>query len=337
MTGTPEAAAATSAGTAAGKALGTVSSPPHPTVGYLDILGGIESADRAANSIRQALKAVGYTEIYCNGAGVPAKWTSCGTSLLSQGVKAIFLTGIDPSTIPSVVQAAKAKNVPIIDCCGLVGPGYSAAFYPNEALAGKILAEGLKAKLGSGDISVANYPAPWATLRTAQLPPTINGSGIHIVANSTTDPTNLVQGTQKTVTDQLTANPSLKGLWFAFDTAGQAGAQAAAAHPNPPQVFTFHADPSTQVLMRKGAITEVVDVNYDITAWEAVNALVENVARKTPFPPYTDAATYPGLGDPIAYQIVTQSNLPPAGQYVAPQKDGVSYFLAKWKAEGLGT
>jgi hypothetical protein len=36
-------------------------------------------------------------------------------------------------------------------------------------------------------------------------------------------------------------------------------------------------------------------------------------------------------------EIVTKSNLPPAGQYVTPQKDGVSYFLAKWKAEGLGS
>ena len=75
--------------------------------------------------------------------------------------------------------------------------------------------------------------------------------------------------------------------------------------------------------MRKGAITEVVDVNYDVTAWEVVNALAEYVARHTPLPAYSDNSKYPGIGDPISYQLVMKSNLPPAGQYVAPQKDGV--------------
>jgi hypothetical protein len=167
MVGTAEGTQATAWGTAAGKALGTVSNPPHPTVGYLDILGGIESADRAANSVRQALKAVGYKMLYCDGAGDPTKWVTCGNSLLAQGAKAILLTGIDPSSIPSVVSSAKAKNVPILDCCGLVGPGFNTALYPNEPLSGQILAKALIAKLGSsgGPIAVANYPAPWATAR----------------------------------------------------------------------------------------------------------------------------------------------------------------------------
>ena len=64
-------------------------------------------------------------------------------------------------------------------------------------------------------------------------------------------------------------------------------------------------------------------------------ALAEHVTRKTAFPGYTDHATYPGIGDPIAYQVVTKDNLPPAGQYVAPKVDADSCFLAKWKAERL--
>jgi ABC-type sugar transport system substrate-binding protein len=321
MTGTPEGDKATAAGTAEGKKLGTVSNPPHPTVGFLDILGGIESADRATNSVRQALKAVGYKMLYCNGAGDPKKWTTCGNSLLSQNVKAIFLTGIDPSSIPSVVKKAKAQNVPILDCCGLVGPGFNAAFFPDEAEAGKVLSQALLAKLsGGGDVSVADYPAPWAKARTDELKSLVKGSDVKISASSVTDPTNLVQGTQKTVTDQLTANPGLKGLWFAFDTAGQAGAQVVAgkypgkAFPDRPALFTFHADPSTQVLMRKGAVDEVVDVNYDVTAWEAVDALVEFMARKTALPDYSASATYPGIGNPLAYQIVTKDNQAPEGR-----------------------
>ena len=343
MVGTPEADKATAAGEAAGKKLGKVESPPHPTVGWLDILGGIESADRATNSARQALKSVGYGMKYCNGAGDPKKWVTCGNSLLSQDVKAIMLTGIDPPSISPVVQKAKAAGVPVVNCCGLVAPGFDAAFYPDEPRAGKILAEALKAKLGSdgGDIAVADYPAPWATKRTDELKRLVKGTNIKIAASSVTDPTDLIKGTQKKTTDQLTANPNLKAFWWAFDTAGQAGAQVIKgkypnkSFPDRPAALTFHADPSSQVLMRKGAIDEVVDVNYDTTAWEAVDALVEHFARNTRFPGYSDRATYPGIGDPLAYQVVTKDNLPPTGKYVAPRVDGVSYFLAKWKAEGL--
>jgi ABC-type sugar transport system substrate-binding protein len=224
MVGTPEATKATAAGTAAGKALGKVSSAPKITVGWLDIVGGIESADRATNSVRQALKAVGYKMLYCNGAGNPQKWVTCGNTLLSEGAKALMLTGIDPSSIPSVVKKAKSQNVPIVECCGSVGPGFDAAFYPDEAKSGKILAQDLIKKVGSGDVAVADYPAPWAQERTAELTKLVKGSSVKVSAKSVTDPTNLVQGTQKTVTDQITANPNLKAFWFAFDTAGQAAA-----------------------------------------------------------------------------------------------------------------
>jgi ABC-type sugar transport system substrate-binding protein len=275
--------------------------------------------------------------LYCNGAGNPQKWVTCGNTLLSEGAKAIFLTGIDPSSIASVVKKAKSSKVPIIDFGGLVGPGFDAAFYPNEAEGAKILAQALIKNVGSGDIALADYPATWAKVRTEQLKALVKGTSVKIAASSVTDPTNLVQGTQKTVTDQLTAHPNLKAFWFTFDTAGQAGAQVIAAKSagSKPALYTFHADPSTQVLIRKGGITEASDWNYDITAWEAVDALAEHLARGKAFPPYTDKATYKGIGDPISYQLVTKDNLPPSGQYVAPKVDGVSYFLAKWKAEGL--
>ena len=38
-----------------------------------------------------------------------------------------------------------------------------------------------------------------------------------------------------------------------------------------------------------------------------------------------------------AIQIITKSNLPPAGQYVTPATDYPAFFAAKWKKEfGVG-
>jgi ABC-type sugar transport system substrate-binding protein len=343
----PLHAAAVKAGTAAGKKAGK-GKKLHLKVGYLDIIGGIESADRADNSMRNAFKDIGSSWVYCDGAGTPTKWVQCGNSLLAQGVDVIALTGIDPSTMPSVVSAAKAKNVPIVDCCGTVGPGFAGQFAPNETKNGKILAEYLKAKLASqsGQSSVISidYPAPWATQRTDQLKAMVsaNSSKLKITSDLKSDPTNLIEGTKKQVSDALTADPKARAIWVAFDTAGQAAAQviqskyAGKKFPDKPLLVTFHADPSTQPLIKSGAIDAVVDNNYDGTAWEMVDAVAQHFAKGKPFPAYGTSFSYPGLGDPMAYSIVTGANLPPANHYVAPKVDTVGYFMAKWKAQGFG-
>jgi ABC-type sugar transport system substrate-binding protein len=339
---------AAAAGTKAGKAAGPKLTPQSLRVGYLDIIGGIESADRAHNSLRVAFTRLGSKWLYCDGQGTPTKWVTCGNSLLAQDIDVLALTGIDPSTIPSVVQAAKAKGVPIIDFGGTVGPGYAAQFAPNETKNGRILAAYLKAKLASqsgvSNIVSIDYPAPWAQQRTAELKKMVarNSSKLKISVSATTDPTNLIAGTQKLVSDALTADPNVKAIWVSFDTAGQAAGQVVASRypgkkfPDRPLVVTFHADPSTQGLMKKGGIDVVVDNNYDATAWQLADATIQFFARKKPFPPYTTSYKHPGIGDPLAYEIVTKGNLPKQPRrYVAPPVDVVTYFTSKWKAEGL--
>ena len=114
---------ALAAGAKAGNLAGKKVKPLKLRIGYLDIIGGIESADRAHNSLRVAFKQLGAKWIYCDGQGTPTKWATCGNSLLAQNIDVLALTGIDPSTIPSVVQAAKAKKVPIVDFGGHRRPG----------------------------------------------------------------------------------------------------------------------------------------------------------------------------------------------------------------------
>src|SRR5439155_1646621 len=103
--------------------------------------------------------------------------------------------------------------------------------------------------------------------------------------------------------------------------------------PDKPLVVTFHADPSTQQTMRSGAIDAVVDVNWDATAWEMVDAVAEHFAHGKSYPKYSSTRSFPGIGDPQTYQIVTPKNLPKRGTYVRPRVDTVSYFISKWKTE----
>jgi ribose transport system substrate-binding protein len=336
---------AEAAGKKAAAAAGGQVSLPAKKAGILQILGSIESAQRAQNTITQALKTVGWSTTVCDAQGDPKKMAACGDSLLDRNVDVMFVIGVEPSLIKAQLKKAKNKNVPVVEYSGQVSPDplWAGTYYPDESEAGRVLADSLVKKMGSvsgtADIALADYPAIWASARTDQLKSAVKNSGgkVKITATSVTDATNLVQGTQKTVTDQLTQNPNLKGYWFAFDSAGQAGGPAIAAKfpgkkfPDRPWVVTFHADLGTQDLMRKDAIDEVLDVPYDAAGWVAVDQAAEYFARKKPF----DTNPRPSYGgfEIYDYALVTKDNLPPKGQYRTPKNDFVTFFKTKWQDE----
>jgi ABC-type sugar transport system substrate-binding protein len=269
---------------------------------------------------------------------------SCGNSLLDQGVDAIVTIGIDPGQIQLVVNKAKAAGIPILCVSGEVPPGYDAAFYPDEQLAGRMLAEDLIEKLNgvpgdTAELAVVDFALPSIHARTVVLDELLEGEDkIEVVARADPDATILVPGTRKQTNDIITANPGLDAFWFAFDTAGQAAAPVVAnafrgkEFPDRPLLTTFHADLGTIELMRQGQVDEVVDVNYDASSWMAMDSLYEFFARDTPFP--TDPSPdYPGVGDLFHYQLVTKDDLPPEGEYVETDVDVPAYFTAKWTAE----
>jgi ABC-type sugar transport system substrate-binding protein len=333
---------------AAEEAGGPVELPPNKTIGFLQILGGIESADRTANAARTALKQVGYKMVLCDGQGDPTKWVTCADSLIGRGVDAILTTGIEPSSIKRQLNKAKAQNIPFVQGGGLVSEGYDGSYYPDEPGAGKILAEDLLKRLDEVQeepvqLAIHDYPAPWATVRTDELEKLIKGDERYeVVATTQTDPANLVNGTRKTVTDQVTANPDIKAFWFSFDTTGQVGGQAVQAKfpgkkfPDKPLVATFHADLGTLELMRAGAVDVVIDVPYDASQWIAVDNLLEYFARDAPFDK-SPQPEYAEVGDLFDYEIVDETNLPPEGEYREPKVDFVTFFETKWKEEFGGS
>jgi ABC-type sugar transport system substrate-binding protein len=281
----------------------------------------------------------------CDAQGDPNKMAACGDSLLDRNVDIMFVSGIEPSLIKGQLRKGKQQDVPVVEISGQVtaDPLWSGTYYPDEEKAGRILADSLMKKMqeveGTADIAVADYPATWASARTDQLEQAVKDSGgkVKIAATSVTDATNLVQGTQKTVTDQLTQNPDLKGYWFAFDSAGQAGGPAIQAKsggkmfPDKPWVVTFHADLGTLDLMRKGAIDVVLDVPYDAAGWVAVDQAAEFFGRRKAFDK-TPAPDYGGF-EVYDYALVTKDNLPPKGQYRTPKNDFVTFFKTKWQDE----
>jgi ABC-type sugar transport system substrate-binding protein len=314
------------------------------TIGIINFLNGIESSDRLASTTKVAAKELGWKTIQCDGKGTPAQFVTCGNSLLDRKVDGIVEIAIEPSQIQSVLDKAKSQDVPVIQVGGGAVPNgdLSGNYGPDEAKAGQVLSDALFKKLQGVDKPTVidhDFPAAWAKTRTDQLRAALKAqSTVKSIADTTTDATNLVQFTRKTVTDQITQHPDVKAFWMAFDTVGQVAGQVVAAKykgktfPDRPLVVTFHADLGTLDLMRKGDIDFTSEVNYDAGVWIGIDNMAELFARKTPMM-QENQPSYPGVGDLFSYKIVDQTNLPPAGQYVEPKVDVPSYFTAKWKAE----
>lgn len=331
------------AGAAAGKAAGEVKQVPSgKKVGFLQIVEGIESADRVANQVELASKALGWQYTLCDSAGDPTKMATCASTLLSQNVDVIFTDIGDAAPIASSMRKARARKIPVIDVSG-EAQGFDANYAPEEKRLGQLLAKYLVDKLDSVDgtakIAVSEFPQPFAQERTDALEEAIKGNDkLKIVARTTVDPANVIGGSKKTSTDQLTQNPDLKAFWVDFDTAGQAIGQLVnnrfrgKTFPDRPLVATFHADLGTVKLMRDGAVDVVADVAYDASSWMGMDQLLQLWTRDTPLSKER-RPTYPGAGDLYTYQIIDQGNLPPAGQYAEPKIDAEAYFRAKWKEE----
>ncbi len=334
---------AIAAGNAAAAELGHGTIPKGTTVGLEEIINSVPSAQRADGQLMYALRELGFNVIPCDAEGDPGKMNSCMNSLVSQGVKGIISLGTDPSLIAQGLQAAKAKKIPVITFSGAVAPSplWFREYYNDDTKAGQVggnyVVSQLKAH-NKSSVWVSNYPASWAAERTKGLTAAVKANpSVKIAGETTVDSTNPIAGTQQQVVTQYTQDPTTGGYWFAYDSPGAAAAQALASKtggkqfPDGPMVFTFHDDQQANGLLRNGQLTAVVDEDYDASSFEAADAMAQLIAKKK-VPPSDTGAGYDGH-QMYYYPVITKANNPPAGKFVEPKFDVVSFFTQKWHKE----
>jgi ABC-type sugar transport system substrate-binding protein len=330
---------------AAAKVGGKTKLPADKTLGIINFLNGIQSSDRLSDTTTYAAHQLGWKTIVCDGKGTPSQFVACGQSLLAQHVNGIIAIAEEPGQLTSVIAKAKSAGVPVTQCGGGAEPlgGFNGNYGPDEQKAGQLLSTYVLGQLdkqpGNPSVVIHNFPAEWGADRTLQFTNALKKqSKVKVAADITTDASNIVPFTRNAVSDEITQDPTAGAYWFTFDTTGQVGGTVLAAKykgksfPNAPLVVTFHGDPATLTLMRQGVISAVSDTNYDAGCWEAVDQTAEFIARHRA-ESTANQPTYPVIGDPFTYEIITKANVPPAGQYLHTKWDVPSYFISKWQNE----
>ena len=177
------------------------------------------------------------TVLYQDANGSASNQQQQAQAMLAQGVKVLVLDAFDGEAAQSIVTAAKAKKVPVIDYDRLVDGGQSDYYvsFDNQkvgvlqgtAFVNQLKKEGVPA--GSGILMIDGSPTDNnATLFAKGAHSVIDGSGYKILAEYQTPGWDPAQA-QTWAASQITKFGSkIKGIYAAND--GTAGGVIAAAH-----------------------------------------------------------------------------------------------------------
>jgi D-xylose transport system substrate-binding protein len=263
------------------------------------------------------------TVLYQNAAGSASKQQQQAQSMLAQGVKVLVLDAFDGEAAQSIVTAAKAKKVPVIDYDRLVDGGQSDYYisFDNEkvgelqgtAFVKELKSEGVAA--GDGILMIDGSPTDNnATLFAKGAHSVIDKSGFKILAEYKT-PGWLPANAQSWASSQITQFGSqIKGIYAANDgTAGGVIAAAQAAKFDLSKLALTGQDASLAGIQSILAGDQYMTVYKAIKpeAEKAASLAVELADGKKPTAPTTVAgASGPGVPSFLLVPVsVTRDNI----------------------------
>lgn len=177
------------------------------------------------------------TVLYQDANGSASNQQQQAQAMLAQGVKVLVLDAFDGEAAQSIVTAAKAKHVPVIDYDRLVDGGQSDYYvsFDNQkvgvlqgtAFVNQLKAEGVPA--GSGILMIDGSPTDNnATLFAKGAHSVIDGSGYKVLAEYQTPGWDPAQAQTWAASQFTKFGSKIKGIYAAND--GTAGGVIAAAH-----------------------------------------------------------------------------------------------------------
>lgn len=328
---------------------------PQLTIGYLQVLGASEAAQRLEFTAKDAVDHLGWDWEYCDAEGVPDAMQTCLEGFINSGVDAIVTDGTTVEVIVEGLARARDAGIPFVNSGGTQSfyHLYAASFNPNDAALGRVLADWMvdnAGKDGPVQISSAAF-AKWGLDREDSLRAAIEGTGITTGAEEMVDFADVIGTAADAAANWLLQAPDSLAFWLTFDLAALGVGPVivesfpGVSPPDRPMVLTFYANCSTQEQMKAGGVDASSEENLEWGSYAAMDQIASYFAKGIQFsdelrPYYEDAD-----GNAVQFSIpfiVTPEDLadecqPGRGPYPNPTDprwtDYVEFFQARWAAE----
>jgi ABC-type sugar transport system substrate-binding protein len=347
---TPAASSSTSSGSSLPTAKeGSPVKLTKETIGIVNVLQASEAAQRLQAGAEQAAHALGWNVTAVDAAGDPTKSESDTVAFVNEGVGAIVDLSNPTGAITQGLAEARAKNIPVINIGGVQNPSANveAQYFGDPADLTAALDKYMFAHLPPHP-QIAEFTSKIEydeQLRDAQFEKDAKAAGA-TVYQYPIDLANLSADATTSAHSALLAHPGLNAFWGDIDGEFPIIAQVLNGAHKCSTIgnYNFYDDLINLKTIAGGCGTAVTTSPVGSDGWAAIDQFAEFFARHksiTSFPPTWNELQNNIYGVDIrtgnAIEVITKSNLPPAGQYVPPKTNYPAFFLAKWKAEyGVG-
>lgn len=312
------------------------------TVGYLQFTNEAEIAVRIQTATKEAATAIGWDFIACDGQGDPRKQGACGSTLIDRGADIIIANSISPEVTGRALKQAQQKDIPWFIVGGLVpeDPGITAEYVPDEVAMSNLISDAVLDETGGeGTIATVNYSPAIEVYNTRRdvFKQRIGETDMEIVSEGELDYTDLVGSIQKQTNNLLSKTPDVDViLSYTNDippVVQTIRASGSRSGDDWPIIAGWYGDLVNLDAIRNGDVFAVVEWPIEGDVWAAVDQAAQFFARDEQPPADTAGLTEEYSLKFIEPSIVSADNLPPKGEYAAPNADFVSYFTAKWGTE----
>ncbi len=324
--------------TASGGSSGASGKSANITIGVAAITEGSPVVGEEIATIQQGAKLLGWKTSVLNANADPAQMAADMSALVNQNVDIIYDLAIQPAAALQGLEAAKAKNIPVLEIgAPVIDPNHliAATYAPSDAHMADLLGAQMIKDYPNGAqaLNLAASAIPAIVIRSQTLLAKTAGTGIKVVATHQTDLSNPVQDTQTAVADAIHANPNINMIWglqdFEFATSIQTVKTDNLGNVG---VYAFYLDPADFGILRgmkgtnqKGA---VVDSPIQYSPWYALDATVNKFILKK-----TDWLTSQSI-HPLPYTLVTPANVQASGD-TYPYAPFQPFFVQRWQSQGV--
>lgn len=328
---------------------GKVDPPKGMKIAYIHLSAQAEASQRVLKGLQEITKLFGFELIVCDPNFDPQRVAQCATSLVAQRPDLVITEAANPGAAGAGLRAASERSIPWITTGAGQTPSrfVTAEYVPDERTQTEFLDEWffetIKERVGDEEATIAAFQAspvgPAVRARDVQRKQDLESyPNIKEIVTHEINLANAPQDVINTTKTTLEQNPGLDGIWQTCDFCVPLNAQSVDSlgleGDERPVIAGIYSGPETRKRISEGSIDGVVENNFEVMGWVAMDQALEHWARDKEFHPDNSVFTEAYSIDMLVPWIMTKENVGADFKVIANQgEDYRTYFLTKWNAE----